>query len=216
MSECQVEMTLRRLLRDFGMNWAFHSVQGWSMERTFQLYLQLSVLLITITEKVGTRSSCKEWLTMSVDSLRCTLGGLEECMMQEYLSICLCTRVVRMVHSSLTAHLWKRNSIAGVGRSRVPSPLMAHKAFPDNSSLSCQQETFNYRLSRARVVVEHAYGRLKERWCLLNISTWLFPKLVAACCVLHNICEIHQEIFNEEWLVSPTIHLWVVKAHQLQ
>ena len=30
------------------------------------------------------------------------------------------------------------------------------KAFPDNGSLSCQQKTFNYSLSRARVVVEHA------------------------------------------------------------
>ena len=37
------------------------------------------------------------------------------------------------------------------------------KAFPDNSSLSCQQKTFNYRLSRARVVVKHAYGRHKGR-----------------------------------------------------
>ena len=73
-----------RLLRDFGMNWGFHNVQGWLMEHTIQLYLQLSVLLITITEKVGIRSSYKEWLTMSVDSLGCTLGGLEECMMRGY------------------------------------------------------------------------------------------------------------------------------------
>ena len=35
------------------------------------------------------------------------------------------------------------------------------KAFPDNGSLSHEQKTFNYRLSKARVVVEHAYGRLK-------------------------------------------------------
>ena len=26
------------------------------------------------------------------------------------------------------------------------------------------------------------------------------PELVAACCVLHNICEIHRENFNEDWL----------------
>ena len=74
------------------------------------------------------------------------------------------------------------------------------KAFPDNGNLSRQQKTFNYRLSRARVVVEHAYGRLKGRWrCLLkrnDTSVHDLPKLVAACCVLHNICEIHQENFN--------------------
>ena len=49
------------------------------------------------------------------------------------------------------------------------------------------------RLSNARVVVEHAYGRLKGRWqCLLkrnNIS-------VATCCVLHNICESNGDAFK--------------------
>ena len=26
------------------------------------------------------------------------------------------------------------------------------------------------------------------------------PKLVAACCALHNICEIHVDTFDKEWL----------------
>ena len=26
------------------------------------------------------------------------------------------------------------------------------------------------------------------------------PNMVGACCVLHNICEIHNDTFNEEWL----------------
>ena len=26
------------------------------------------------------------------------------------------------------------------------------------------------------------------------------PYLVASCCVLHNICEIHGESFDEEWM----------------
>ena len=81
------------------------------------------------------------------------------------------------------------------------------KAFPDNGSLSCQQKTFNYRLSRARVVVEHAYGRLKGRWrCLLKRNDVLIrdlPTLVAACCVLHNVCEVHGETFDEDWM-DPT------------
>ena len=62
----------------------------------------------------------------------------------------------------------------------------------------------DYRLSSARVVVEHAYGRLKGRWqCLLkrlDVNVCDVPQLVAACCVLHNICEIHGEHFNEEWM----------------
>ena len=51
----------------------------------------------------------------------------------------------------------------------------------------------NYRLSKAGVVVEHAYGRQKGRWrCVLKRNDVLVDdlhKLVVACCVLHNICE---------------------------
>lgn len=78
------------------------------------------------------------------------------------------------------------------------------KAFPDNGRLSQQQKHFNYRLSRARVVVEHSYGRLKGRWrCLLkrlDIATCDVPQVIAACCVLHNVCEIHGDAFNEQWM----------------
>ena len=78
------------------------------------------------------------------------------------------------------------------------------KAFPDNGHLSRQQRHFNYRLSSARVIIEHAYGRLKGRWrCLLkrlDVNVSDVPELVAACCVLHNICEIHGEHFSEEWM----------------
>lgn len=78
------------------------------------------------------------------------------------------------------------------------------KAFPDNGRLSSQQKVFNYRLSRARVVVEHAYGRLKGRWrCLLkrlDIDVQNVPELIAACCTLHNICEVHGDSFDDSWL----------------
>ena len=90
------------------------------------------------------------------------------------------------------------------------------KAFPDNGSLSCQQKTFNYRLSKARVVVEHSYGRLKGRWrCLLKRNDILIrdlPKIVAACCVLHNMCEIHGETFDEDWMDDVTDHASVNTA----
>ena len=80
------------------------------------------------------------------------------------------------------------------------------KTYPDNGRLNQQQKTFNYRLSHARVVVEHAYGRLKGRWrCLqkrLDISVCDVPKFVVACVVLHNVCEVHGEAFDEDWMES--------------
>ena len=26
------------------------------------------------------------------------------------------------------------------------------------------------------------------------------PELIAACCMLHNVCEVHGDVFDEEWL----------------
>ena len=78
------------------------------------------------------------------------------------------------------------------------------KAFPNNGQLTQQQRHFNHRLSSARVVAEHAYGHLKGRWrCLLkqlDVIVCDIPQLVATCCVLQYICEIHGEHFNEEWM----------------
>ena len=84
------------------------------------------------------------------------------------------------------------------------------KAFPDTGQLTQQQRHFNYQLSSARVVVEHAYGRLKGRWrCLLkrlDVNVCDVPQLVAACCVLHNICEIHAGniLMRSGWKVYRT------------
>ena len=68
------------------------------------------------------------------------------------------------------------------------------KADPDTRSLTPDQKTFNYRLSRARIVAECAYGRLTARWkCLLkgnDTSIDDLPKVVLACCILHNVCEL--------------------------
>ena len=84
-------------------------------------------------------------------------------------------------------------------------PLMSWlmKAHSDTGQLSTVQSTFNYRLSRARNVVENAFGRLKGRWrCLAkrNDCDLEFVKLqVASCCTLHNICEVHGDRYQEEW-----------------
>ena len=78
------------------------------------------------------------------------------------------------------------------------------KAFQDNGNLTPQQKKFNYRLSHARVVVEHAYGRLKGRWrCLLkrlDVDIANANNVIAACCVLHNICETHGDHFDDDWM----------------
>lgn len=58
---------------------------------------------------------------------------------------------------------------------------------------------FNQKFSRARVVVENAFGRLKGRWrCLLKRND-CDTQLVLTCCALHNLCEDHGEIYETSW-----------------
>ena len=83
----------------------------------------------------------------------------------------------------------------------IPSLILGDSAFPfetflmkpyTHTVLTKEQRYFNYRLSRARMIVEGAYGQLKGRWRLLLNKTegnLLQTKTATlACMVLHNIC----------------------------
>lgn len=78
-----------------------------------------------------------------------------------------------------------------VGDSAFPSQTWLMKPFT-NAVLSPQQCYFNYRLSRARMVSEGAYGQLKGRWRVLLRKSESNRDQVRittlACMVLHNIC----------------------------
>lgn len=91
-----------------------------------------------------------------------------------------------------------------VGDSAYPLQTWLMKPFTDTPTLSPQQKCFNYHLSKARIVVENAFGRLKARWRRLlkrnDMATENIPAVIAVCCILHNLCEVHQEGFNEAWL----------------
>ncbi|KAK1880451.1 Protein ANTAGONIST OF LIKE HETEROCHROMATIN PROTEIN 1 [Dissostichus eleginoides] len=86
------------------------------------------------------------------------------------------------------------------------------KSFKDNGRLTPQQHVYNYKKSRARVVVENAFGRLKGRWrCLMKRNDCKMDKIrtqVAACCILHNLCEINGDEYREEWTALPETQLY--------
>lgn len=69
------------------------------------------------------------------------------------------------------------------------------------------EDSFNAYMNGARVTVEIAFGRLKGRWRRLQkkieIKVAFVPKLVAACCTLHNVVESRESSFRKEWL-EPT------------
>uniref|UniRef100_A0A3Q3B3H0 Protein ANTAGONIST OF LIKE HETEROCHROMATIN PROTEIN 1 n=1 Tax=Kryptolebias marmoratus TaxID=37003 RepID=A0A3Q3B3H0_KRYMA len=76
--------------------------------------------------------------------------------------------------------------------------------------LSPEQRRFTFTLASAHSVVDTAFVRLKGRWrCLLkksDMNVSMMPRVVAACCVLHNICERRGDAFLPEWSVEMAPH----------
>ncbi len=76
------------------------------------------------------------------------------------------------------------------------------KPFPDGT-LNGPQKEFNACLSRARINIEHAFGRLKGRWrCIMkrnDSATNNIRYVMVACIVLHNFCEE----WNQEYVDTP-------------
>ena len=38
----------------------------------------------------------------------------------------------------------------------------------------------------------------------LDVDYHKVPTVVPACCTLHNICEVHEDEFDQQWLEHPT------------
>ena len=146
--------------------------------------------------------------------------------MLEFIQIQACSKEVRTKPFFLTGR--KDVPLVMLGDPAYPLLPWLMKVFPDNGHFTLQQKHLNYRLSRARVLVKHAYSRLKGTWrCLLkhlDVATCDAPVVVSACCVLHNICEKHGEMFDQEWMegsINRTLRVYqqvqaMVKLKQVQ
>jgi len=78
-------------------------------------------------------------------------------------------------------------------------PISEHVLTPyPRSNKSAKAKRFNLRLSRARVVIEQAFGLLRGRFRRLKYmeikNVELVPLVIIACCILHNIA-----ILEEDW-----------------
>ncbi|CAM4735472.1 unnamed protein product [Leuciscus chuanchicus] len=103
------------------------------------------------------------------------------------------------VHRYPAKHPQETLEIEGV---QVPLLLAGDPAYPllpwvmkgfSGPNLTEAQTLFNEQLSTIRIKVEHTFGHLKTRWRVLaktcDIDHDFMPTVVAACCILHNICE---------------------------
>lgn len=76
-----------------------------------------------------------------------------------------------------------------VGDAAFPLKMYLLRPYP-GTDLNHDKRIFNYRLSRARMVVECAFGILTARWRVMLRDINLHPdhvdSLVVAACILHN------------------------------
>lgn len=77
-----------------------------------------------------------------------------------------------------------------VGDEAFPLKSYLMKPFPRTFQQPLREKVFNYRLSRARRIVENAFGILSSRFRVFRTHILLAPdtiiKLVKAACALHN------------------------------
>uniref|UniRef100_A0A8D8TFT5 Nuclease HARBI1 n=1 Tax=Cacopsylla melanoneura TaxID=428564 RepID=A0A8D8TFT5_9HEMI len=107
--------------------------------------------------------------------------------------------------SKLSQYIETRNIIIEddhhiLGDSAYPLKPWLLVPYKDFGHLTRQQRNYNYLHSKTRVVIENAFGLLKNRWQKCQKITTKDPKtawdIVAACCVLHNFCLIQQDYFQ--------------------
>lgn len=105
-------------------------------------------------------------------------------------------------YDAMEAGVWvPGNPTIIIGGVTVPPLILADAAYPSQrwlmtpytSNLNAEQATFNSVHSRARCVVEQAFGYLKARWCCRGAQLPVREKnvnsVISACVILHNICE---------------------------
>ena len=75
--------------------------------------------------------------------------------------------------------------------------------FPGLSNTSDVKRHFNYMLSRARMTVENTFRRWKGRFQKflkrVDMQVETLVNVVVASCILHNICELQDNVFLEDW-----------------
>lgn len=116
---------------------------------------------------------------------------------------------------------------------KMPFFFVADEAFPLKSyimrpypgrNLSHNQRIFNYRLSRARQVIENTFGILSARWRILrttiNADVTNIDLMVKAVVVLHNFCqtELHSQYCPPEYMdnAGETDGIWRLEGPILQ
>lgn len=91
-----------------------------------------------------------------------------------------------------------------MGDSAYPCLKQLIVPYKDNGHLTRAQRMFNQKLSSCRVIIENAFGCLKQRFRQLYYfklrDIVRMVRVIHACCVLHNIAKVQDLEYFEEQL----------------
>ncbi|XP_013883252.1 putative nuclease HARBI1 isoform X3 [Austrofundulus limnaeus] len=77
------------------------------------------------------------------------------------------------------------------------------KPYSVNEQLTSKKQMFNEKAHQVRIMVDHAFGRLKGRWQCLSKKNECdishAKSMALTCCALHNLCESRGETFDPSW-----------------
>lgn len=78
--------------------------------------------------------------------------------------------------------------------------------YKDFGNMSEEERNYNKKISATRVLIENTFGILKGRFRqLLHIdmhSVAKATKFIICCCILHNLCIIHNDELEEEEIIN--------------
>ena len=104
-----------------------------------------------------------------------------------------------------------------VGESAYPQKTWLLRPVKDNGTLTREQK----KLSKARIVSEHAIGKMKGRWRVLekrlDKESDRIPDTIIAASVLHNICTLRLGKTMTFQMIATTVTAKTIKTpHQVQ
>ena len=155
-----------KLLMDSRENGTLSNVLVPSMDLIYQYHHLLAITLTFITERVGTLLLFRLLWTITIYFVTYVgwPGSVHDARVFTHSSLYKkATQGTILNGDSVRIHS-QDIALFLVSDSAYPLLPWLMKPFPHNGSLTDLQKRFNYHLSRARIVVENGFGRLKARW----------------------------------------------------
>lgn len=112
------------------------------------------------------------------------------------------------------------NNYYFIGDSAYPLKRYLMRPFRRSHRLNRRHKLFNKVLSKTRVVIEKAFGFLKNRfrrlYFLHRLHVEYIVSTILACCILHNICLANEEYAQELIFGKPNQDLQQYAHHEIQ